>query len=182
MTNRLILQALVVAAMTAGPAFAQEKHEMPKPPAQVVEAAKGMAGTWRCKGTAHASPMGPEHKYEATMTWKMSPDKYWIVGNYAEKKSKEHPMPYKFTEYRTYDAQAGKWVATHIAEMGALMTGTGTGDAKGENWTWKPVTTPMMPGDFHLTSTMKGAKEVELKGEMIAPDGPKPAFVATCKK
>jgi hypothetical protein len=116
------------------------------------------------------------------MSWKLSPDKYWMVGIYAEKKSKEHPMAYKFMEYRTYDTKAGKWVVAHVNEMGGLMTGTGTGDAKAEDWTYKSVTTPPMPGDFHLTSTSKSAKEVELKGEMIAPDGPKPAFTATCKK
>jgi hypothetical protein len=187
MRNWWMLRVLGVAAMIAAQGFADEKAqkgamEMPKPPEQVAEAAKEMGGTWKCKGTAAASQMGPEHKYEATMSWKLSPDKYWMVGTYAEKKSKEHPMAYKFTEYRTYDAKSGKWVAAHLNEMGGLMTGTGTGDAKGEDWTWKSVTTPMMPGDFHITSTMKGAKEVELKGEVIGADGPKPAFTSTCKK
>src|SRR5262249_843496 len=104
------------------------------------------------------------------------------VGTYAEKASKQHPMAYKFKEYRTYDSKTDKWVAAHINEMGELLTGSGTGDAKGEDWTLKAVTTPMMPGDFHLTSTMKGAKEVDFKGEMIGPNGTKPAFTATCKK
>jgi hypothetical protein len=187
MTNCWRVGVLAVATMIAAPTFAEEKAqkaamEMPKPPEQVAAAAKAMGGTWKCTGTAPASPMGPEHKYEATMTWKQSPDKYWIVGIYAEKKSKEHPWAYKFTEYRTYDSKSSKWVSAHINEMGGLMTGTGTGDAKAEDWTLKPVTTPVMPGDFHLTSTMKGAHEVELKGEMIAADGPKPAFTLTCKK
>ena len=187
MTNWWIVRVLGVAAMIAAPAFADEKAktaamEMPKPPEQVAAAAKAMGGTWHCNATAAESPMGPAHKYEATMSWKLSPDKYWIVGAYAEKKSKEHPVAYKFMEYRTYDTKAGKWVSAHINEMGELLTGTGTGDAKGENWTLKAVTTPMMPGEFHLTSTAKSAKEIEFKGEMIAPDGAKPAFTATCKK
>jgi hypothetical protein len=186
MTNWKV-QVFAVATMIAAPAFAQDKApkgamEIPKPPAQVATLAKAMGGTWKCKGTAAASPMGPEHKYEATMTYKLSPDTYWIVGSYAEKKSKEHPFAYKFTEYRTYDTKSGKWVAAHLNEMGGLMTGTGTGDDKGDEWTYKTVTTPMMPGDFHLISTKKGAKEVELKGEMIGPDGPKPAFTTTCQK
>jgi Protein of unknown function (DUF1579) len=185
MTNRWMIQASAVAAMMAAPASAQDKApkeamEMPKPPSEVAAAAKEMVGTWKCKGTAAASPMGPEHKYESTITYKLSPDKYWIVGTYSEKKSKEHPMVYKFTEYRTYDTKASKWVVAHIAEMGALLTGSG--DTKGEDWTYKSVTTPMMPGDFHLVSTAKGAKEIELKGEMIGPDGKKPAFTSTCKK
>jgi len=187
MTNCWMLRVLGVAAMIAAPTFADEKAqkgamEMPKPPEQVAAAARAMGGTWKCKGTAAASPMGPEHKYEATISWKLSPDKYWMVGTYAEKKSKEHPHAYKFTEYRTYDTKSGKWVSAHVNEMGGLLTGTGTGDAKGEDWTLKAVTTPMMPGDFHLTSNAKGAKEVELKGEVIGPDGTKPAFTATCKK
>ena len=169
MTNWWMLRVLGVVAMIAAPTFAGEKAqkgamEMPKPPEQVAAAAKAMGGAWTCKGTAAASPMGPEHKYEATISWKLSPDAY------------------KFTEYRTYDTKSGKWVAAHLAEMGALLTGTGTGDAKGEDWTWKALTTPLMPGEFHLTSSSKGAKEVELKGEVIGPDGTKPAFTSTCKK
>jgi hypothetical protein len=185
MMKKWTLQVLAAATMIALPALAQDKKaamEMPKPPEQVAAAGKAMAGTWKCKGTANASPMGPEHKYEATMTWKLSPDKYWIIGNYTEKKTKEHPMPYKFTEYRTYDGKAGKWVSAHINAMGGLMTGTGTADDKGEDWTLKMVTSPMMPGDFHLVTTKKSAKAIELKGEMVAPDGPKPAFTATCQK
>ena len=132
MTNWWIVRVLGVAAMIAGPAFADEKAktgamEMPKPPEQVAAAAKAMGGTWHCNGTAAESPMGPAHKYEATMSWKLSPDKYWIVGAYSEKKSKEHPMAYKFMEYRTYDTKAGKWVSAHINEMGELLTGAGTG-------------------------------------------------------
>lgn len=185
--NWRMMQLLAVTTIFAVSALAEEKAnkgamEMPKPPAEVAAAGKAMSGTWKCKGTAAASPWGPEHKYDATMTFKMSPDKFWLIGNYAEKKSKEHPMPYSFTEHRTYDSKAGKWVAVHVTPWGSLMSGTGTGDEKAEDWTWKSVTTPMMPGDFHLTSTMKGAKEVDLKGEMIAPDGPKPAFTLTCKK
>lgn len=184
-----MVSTTLAATLIAASAFAEDKGaqkapamEMPKPPEQVAMAAKGMNGTWKCSGTMAASPMGPEHKYEATMTWKQSPDKYWLVGNYAEKKSKDHPMVYKFTEYRTFDAKMGKWVGAHIDEMGGMMTGTGTGDEKSEDWTWKATTTPMMPGDFHFTTSMKSPKEVELKGEMMAPDGAKPVFTATCKK
>jgi hypothetical protein len=197
MKNWLTMQAAALGMMIAPIALAQDKPadkkaaapaaapamEAPKPPEQVAAAGKAMGGTWKCNGTSAASPMGPEHKFEATMTWKLSPDKYWLIGTYAEKKTKEHPMAYSFTEYRTFDGKAGKWVASHMSTFdGGMMTGTGTGDEKGDDWTWKAATTSPMPGDFHLVSTVKGPKEVELKGEMVAPDGAKPAFTSTCKK
>jgi hypothetical protein len=199
MKNWQTLQAAALGLLIAPAALAQDKPadkpadkaapaaaapmEAPKPPEQVAAAAKMMAGTWKCAGTANASPMGPEHKYEATVTWKISADKFWIVGNYAEKKTKEHPMAYKFTEYRTYDSKANKWVASHMGETsGDLMTGSGTGDDKGSDWTFKSATTSMMPGDFHLVSTVKSPKEIEMKGEVVAPDGAKPVFSSTCKK
>jgi uncharacterized protein DUF1579 len=158
------------------------KMEMPKPSKELEDVVKSMSGKWKCAGKDEGSPMMPPHKVEGTLTWKADLDKYWIVGSYEEKKTKENPHPFRFTEYRNFDTTTKKWTSVMIDNMGMYSTGTGEGDAKMVKWDLKSqgmgMTMPM-----HMTEEAKSPKEVSVKGEG-APDGTnfKPMFEVTCKK
>jgi len=155
----------------------------PTPAAEVAEAAKKMAGSWKCDGKVPEGMMGPAHATSATMTWKLDLDKFWMVGSYAEKKTKDNPMPYKFVEYRTYNTATKKWNRVSVGNMGDWGEDMATA-AEGEKVTWE--------GKGHMGAmTMwgrtweeaKGPKEVHVWGE-FSMDGKKyqPAFDVTCKK
>ena len=58
----------------------------PQPSPEVAQAAKEMAGTWKCTGESPASPMGPAQKFEGTIKWKLDLDKMWLQGTYVGKK------------------------------------------------------------------------------------------------
>src|SRR5690349_17173143 len=102
-----VIGTMIGALIGSGTALAADKPDkaapagqamdMPKPAPEVAAAAKALLGTWKCSGKAFASPMGPEHKIEGSITWKQDLDKFFLVGTYAEKKTKENPAPVKFT-------------------------------------------------------------------------------------
>jgi hypothetical protein len=158
------------------------KMEMPKPTPELEAAAKSMAGKWKCAGKDEGSPMAPAHKIEATMTWKPDLDKFWIVGTYEEKKTKENPHPFKFFEYRTYDATTKKWASVMVDNVGMFSMGTGESDGKVTKWDSKSNGMGMSVA-MRITDEMKSAKEVHVSGE-AAMDGTnfKPMFDVTCKK
>src|SRR5438105_2590294 len=90
------------------------KMEMPKPSKELEDAVKTFSGKWKCTGKNEGSPMMPGYKIDATLTWKADLDKYWMVGNYEEKRTKEHTHPFRFTEYRTFDAITKKWASVMV--------------------------------------------------------------------
>lgn len=151
----------------------------PTPPAQLDEI-KWLEGTWKCKGTVFASDMGPEHPVDGKMVYKRDLDKFWLVGTYTEKKTKQNPMPYKMTEYVTHDGK--KWVSVSVDNMGGF--GQSTGTAAGNTFSWQG-TSSMGGMTMHgrMTIEKKSDKELTLKGDMSM-DGKnwKPMFESTCKK
>lgn len=165
------------------PGGAPGMPEMPKPAPEVAQAAKMMVGTWKCVGTQAASPMGPEHKIEATNTFKLDMDKFFIAMNYVEKKTKLNPMPGKFTEYRTYDPAQKKWVAVGADNMGMVSNTTGEPTEKGVKWEGKSSGSGMSMS-MRITEEQKNPKEVHVVGEMqMAGDQAwKPMFEVDCKK
>lgn len=169
-------------AGAGAPAAEAPMMEAPKPAPEVEQAAKAMQGTWKCAGTVMASPMAPEHKVEGTMTWKLEMDKFWLVGAYAEKKTKENPMPYKFVEYRTYDAADKSWMSVSADNAGMWSAASGSSDGKIAKWESKSKGMGMTMS-MRMTEEMKGPKEVHVFGDMSM-DGKdwKPGFDVTCKK
>src|SRR5438477_1998703 len=72
-------------------------------PAPEMDKMKWMNGTWQCTGKTMASPMGPEHPVEATVTSEMTLDGFWSLNHYREKKTAQNPMPMSGDDYWTYD-------------------------------------------------------------------------------
>ncbi|MBA3457595.1 MAG: hypothetical protein H0T42_31225 [Deltaproteobacteria bacterium] len=105
------------------------KMEAPKPPVEVADMAKAMAGTWRCTGKV--SPGGDASKtmeVKATIKSKLDLDKWWISmsGTTAGKPA------YKWNELTTYDASVKKWFRIGADNMGGSDNLTSTGATAGK--------------------------------------------------
>jgi hypothetical protein len=116
---------LVVVALAGlvGIASADDKAKAPdmSPPADLVKAAKEMAGTWKCTGNG----MGMDGKMgtmTATMTSKTEMGGWWIHDSFDAKMGS---TPFHFESYTTFDAASKKWHRI-MAEVGG---GYSTGDA-----------------------------------------------------
>jgi hypothetical protein len=164
----------------AEPPMAQEP---PKPSAETEAGIKALTGTWKCKGVLKAFMGMPEKPTVSTMKWKKDADGFWITGVYEEKKTKENPTPYKFTQHRMFDAATNKWVATSIDNMGGSST-TQTTSVVDNTKTWEGKST--MSGQTawgRSVEEMVSAKEIKLTGD-VSLDGKNwtPIYEVVCKK
>ena len=152
-------------------------------PAPEMDKVKWMVGTWQCTGKTMASPMGPEHATEATVTVEPSLDGFWILHHYREKKTAQNPMPISGDEYWGYDSVEKMWDRVAVDNMGGFATGNSKGWEKGK-LVW--MSDGMMAGQkmkFRDTFTEKSPREVGFVGEIGTPDGKwTAAWEGTCKK
>jgi hypothetical protein len=152
-------------------------------PAPEMEKVKWMVGTWQCTGKAMASPMGPEHPVEATVTSEMTLDGFWNLSHYREKKTAQNPMPISGDEYWSYDTAEKMWDRVSVDNMGGWSTATAKGWDKGKI-VW--MGEGMMGGQKMKnrdTFTEKSPREIDYVGEIGTPDGKwAAAWQATCKK
>lgn len=91
----------------------------PTPPAEMAEL-KWLEGSWKCEGTTNDPTSGHRH-VKATMTWKRDPGRFWLVGQFAEKKAAGRPA-LAFQDFWTWDAPAKRWQRVHIDNMGGWAT------------------------------------------------------------
>jgi hypothetical protein len=175
-----------VGGQAGAPAMKEEpkpqEMKIPEVSEEMKAASKAMTGTWKCTGKVLAHMGHPERAMTATMKWKADHDGYWLTGVYEEKKSKDNPRPYKFTEHRSYDAGKQRWVALSVDNMGGvgiMMAAGGTGAMKWEGKSEIGGMTLFGRGTEELVS----AREVKISGEM-SQDGKTwtQAYEATCKK
>jgi len=152
-------------------------------PSPEMDKVKWMAGTWQCTGKAMASPMGPEHPVEATVTVEMTLDGFWTLSHYREKKTAQNPMPMAGDEYWSYDGAEKMWDRVSVDSMGGFSTATSKGWEKGK-LVW--MGEGMMGGQKMKnrdTFTEKNPREITYAGEIGTPDGKwAPAWEANCKK
>lgn len=174
--------AFVVATVLGAASLATAKDATLRGPVASPDmdaAAKSTQGTWKCAGTVQ---MPAPHPVKATMKFTRDLNGLWLVGSYAEQKTKENPTPYRFTQYRTYDATTKKWTTFTTDNTGGWGMATCTREG--------PKTTCEGKGDMmgqtvwsKATEEEKGPKEVQVAGQMSM-DGKewKPSYEATCKK
>jgi len=168
----------------AEPAKAAEPgHQMPAAPTEVAEAFKKMKGTWKCTGTAAMMGNAP---VKGTMTFKLDPAKYFIVGTWKSVKTKTMPAMTSI-DYRTYDPSTKKWMVTGVdLSMGGWTSATSTGPS-GNKTVWDGKVGMIGSNGQQMSSRMTeeevSAKETKLVAEM-SQDGKKwtVAWEATCKK
>jgi hypothetical protein len=118
-----------------------------------------LAGTWRCSGTAFASPEAPQHATsgEATLKWDL--DGHWLPFTYAEKKTAENPMPYRATGFFGYDPEIGQLVNGGVDNMGGYST------AASDGWNGDSI---VFTGPWHMgPQTLTSRDTFTRKGEQL---------------
>lgn len=120
------------------------------PPKEIADAAKGMIGTYACKGNV-TNPDGSSRPSLSTMKIATDLGGFYIVIDLAEKKTADNPHPFQAHMFRTYDAAKKAWTTTMLANApGGPETETTT-DAVGAG-------TPVV---WNSTGEMMGQKFTE---------------------
>jgi uncharacterized protein DUF1579 len=153
-----------------------------KPPPEMSKLA-WMSGTWTCSGKTLASPMGPAHPTEATVSVRPELAGRWMVSHYREKPTAQNTMPIEGDEYWGYDSAEKKWDRIAIDNMGGWAAGDAN-DWQGNTITW--LSEGMVMGSkakFRDTFTKRSDREVFYKGEMQDAAGKwAEAWETTCRK
>ncbi|MFP5245975.1 MAG: DUF1579 family protein [Thermoanaerobaculia bacterium] len=148
----LILSCLVLATA----AMADHHDEEPT----MLRQLDYLGGSWSCKGTQFASPMGPEHATRGDVTAKWALDGHWLPFTYAEKKTGENPQPFAVSGFFGYDPEIKMLV------LGGVDSGGGYSTAQSGGWDGDILT---FTGPWHMagmtvtgrdTFTKKGADEM----------------------
>ncbi len=177
---RILKVLMAIASMLAAlPAFAQgtpgapappaakpaepPKMEAPKPGKEISDLAKGMKGSWKCDGKV--GPEGKQRPTKLTVQWGAELDGFWVVGKFAEAKTKDNPMPYKAASYISFDEAGKQFVRTDFDNFGgwAQMTSK-PGEAGKMEWTGEGVMMGQKMAQKE-TITSKSDKEVEIAGQ-----------------
>jgi hypothetical protein len=153
-----------------------------KPPPEMSKLA-WMSGNWTCSGKTLASPLGPAHPTEATVSVRPELAGRWMVSHYREKQTAQNTMPIEGDEYWGYDSAEKKWDRIAIDNMGGWAAGDAN-DWQGKTITW--LSEGMVMGakaKFRDTFTKKSDREVFYKGEMQDAAGKwAEAWETTCRK
>lgn len=100
------------------------KMEMPKPPQELADMAKAMAGTWKCTGRGLGEDMKTMQDMTGTAKPKLVMDGYWLHMSYDAKMPK---MPFHFESYTTVDAASHQWRRVMVESHGGQSIGTSSG-------------------------------------------------------
>ena len=141
------------------------KAAMPKPPQEIADMAKAMAGTWKCAGKFVMDPSDPTKMADmkGSMTAKLDLDGWWINGSYT---GKSGPVTMKGQMFTTYDATTKKWIRTMVDNMGASESATSAG-LKDSKIVWEGDMRSSMPGMTAVKTKateeiVAGGKEVKM--------------------
>jgi hypothetical protein len=121
MTNICLLAATLT---VAAPAF-----EVPRLPPELEEL-KPLEGSWNCDVSLPPGAMGPgspAQSFKAKMSVKKGLDGFWYVMDYAERKTKAHPIAIKTHGTMGYDTLNKKFIMIGADNLGGWMTETGAG-------------------------------------------------------
>ena len=171
---RIYLMTLTLIATTA---MAQQ----PKPSPRTGDL-NAFTGTWRCDGTAFASPWGPEHRTKATIRVAWVLNGFWLHAKYAEQKTAQNPYPAAGDVYWGYDEQKKKLSGCALNNFGgfvAIESDGRTGDTNVWNGT-------MSLGGLNIktrdTFVRKSAREVTHKTEAEKDGTWIPLSAETCRR
>jgi hypothetical protein len=160
---------------------APAKMEAPKPPQELADMAKGMAGTWKCTGKALGEDMKTMGDLTGTAKIALEMNGWWVHLTYDAKMGK---MPFHFEEYTTFEAASKKWHRVMMEVMGGVNEGWSTG-ATGGKIDWELTTHGMMgDGMFRDHEDISDAKAPKMWGEMSMDKGKTwtKVYEQTCKK
>jgi hypothetical protein len=176
--RRLIQTAVILSAFAVAPkAVADDTAKPsaegpPKPPAALVDAFKGMTGTWACKGKFQTMDgSGKMMDSKSTMVLKSALDGFAYSGDYRVEKNAVLPNGMKGQMFWSYDAANNKLVEFYADSFGGLGHGTSDG-LKGDTVVWDEDGVMMGKANKSRTTTKRvSAHELTLTFEMQAPDG-----------
>jgi hypothetical protein len=172
------LVSAAVLLLVASAALAQQ----PPKPAPELSQVKYFSGSWTCSGDAPASPFGPAHKTQSSLTLKPDLDGFWYDGMMTEMKTASNTHPVKGMVHVGYDSAAKQYVmvwidnfGSHATEMspgwqGDTMVWTGDQNVMGEKATARD--TFVKKSDTEYTHKF----ELQTKGQWS------PIVDETCKK
>jgi hypothetical protein len=152
-----------------------------KPPTELTDMAKVVAGTWHCKGQGmdHAMKMVD---MTATMKMKLELSNFWMHGSFDTKMGKE---PFQFEQYTTFDPASKKWKRVMVETGGGWLTGESAG-MKDNKVDWEMTShSAMGDGMFRDHEDTSDAKAgVKMWGEFSMDKGKTwtKVYEMTCKK
>ena len=114
-----------------------------------------MTGSYRCSGTAFASPFGPEHPTEGTVEAAWAMNDYWVKFTYAEKKTDRNPMPFSVSGWMGYDPKVRKLAMGGVDNMGGYSTSVSDGWS-GDRMVWN--------GPWNMGETTLNGRDTFIRG------------------
>jgi Protein of unknown function (DUF1579) len=135
--RELATTAIVLATLTlVSPALADDKATplsdlQPKPAPALVDAFKGMTGTWACAGKVQKLDGTDEMATKSTMTIKLLLDGFAYSGEYRVEKNAQLPSGMKGQMFWSYDTANAKLVEFFADSFGSV--GHGSSDGLSDN-------------------------------------------------
>ncbi|MCC7072217.1 MAG: hypothetical protein IT383_12890 [Deltaproteobacteria bacterium] len=180
----------IVTAVIATSARADDKKPVdakgapvtPVPPPAVAAQLSALEGNWRCVGKEHASAMGPERAFKATIVSKIELGGFWLTFRLAEETSSARPAAYNNLAIMGSDGKDGLR-RSGVDSMGASLQGTSKGWS-GDKLVWDgELAIGPQKVVFRETLTRKGATELSSLVEVqVAPGKWATASEVACKK
>lgn len=118
MKNTILLLVALV-SLVALSAVAADPMPAPDPMLRQLDY---LGGNWSCRGTAFASPFGPEHATRGMVTTQWMLNNRWLSFRYAEEKSKSNATPFSVAGFMGYDPERKKLVIGGVDSMGGYST------------------------------------------------------------
>jgi hypothetical protein len=175
--RRLTQFAIALCTIVLVPvAFADDKAKppaeaQPKPAPALVEAFKGMTGTWACKGKFQKMDGSGEMDGQSTMVMKSALDGFAYSGDYKVAKNAMLPNGMKGQMFWSYDAASNKLVEFYADSYGGVGRGTSDG-LKGDSIVWDEDSVMMGKATKSRTTVKQiSPKEISLTFEMDAGGG-----------
>ena len=128
-------------------------QQAPKPAAEMSQI-KYYAGAWKCSGDAPASPFGPAHKTQTSLTLKSDLDGFWYDGMMTEMKTASNTHPVKGMLHLGYDSTAKQYVLVWLDNFGSWATEMSPG-WQGDTMVWT--------GDMMAMGEKAGARDTFVK-------------------
>jgi hypothetical protein len=169
--------AVLFACVLAPMAFAEDTAKAPaeappKPAPALVDAFKGMTGTWACKGKFQTMD-GSKKMLDSrsTMVLAAAIDGFAYSGDYRVEKNAALPNGMKGQMFWSYDSASKKLVEFYADSFGSVGNGTSDG-LKGDTVVWDEEGVMMGQAYKSRTTTKRvSPHELTLTFEFQSPDG-----------
>lgn len=137
-------------------------EEVPASTPALAEAARTLAGRWRCRGSV-VGPEGPSASV-VVVDAELDLGGTWIQTRFSVESGR---YPYEFTAYRTFDTTSGSWVSLIVDNLGGHTVSRST---DGVAWTGSSRT-PMGELPIRDTETLLASDRMHMLGQYSTDGG-----------